>query len=189
MTGRDNQQKIKAINIVFDGPPNHMPGRFAGVETDEGLRINAGKWAQREDGSWVLRITELPAKVAEPTIAHKLPVDTLVEVWGNAYTDVHKKRYWKCYGDKGVECFTNGKTSQTRGLTSIWRNYRILDNPWMAWLGGECPVAPWVKVQVRYRDDDMECMVEAKRLTWSYSSPPKDIDIIEFKIVKQEVPR
>ncbi len=50
----------KPINIIFDGPPSHESGRFVEVETDDGKSINSGKWSEREDGLWSLRITELP---------------------------------------------------------------------------------------------------------------------------------
>jgi len=51
---------MKAINIIFDGPPGPEPGRFVEVETDDGKSINAGEWIEREDGLWSLRITSLP---------------------------------------------------------------------------------------------------------------------------------
>jgi len=54
----------KAINIIFDWPPSHDSGRFVEVETDDGKSINAGKWVEREDGLWALRITELPDDAA-----------------------------------------------------------------------------------------------------------------------------
>jgi len=50
----------KAINIIFDGPPSHKSGRFVEVETDDGKSISVGKWRERKDGLWALRITELP---------------------------------------------------------------------------------------------------------------------------------
>ena len=50
----------KAINIIFDGPPSHISGRFVEVETDDGKSINIGKWVEREDGLWALRINSLP---------------------------------------------------------------------------------------------------------------------------------
>lgn len=46
----------KAINIVFDGPPGSKSGRFVEVETDNGESIGIGKWIERDDGFWVLRI-------------------------------------------------------------------------------------------------------------------------------------
>lgn len=52
--------KNAPINIIFDGPPNHKRCRFVEVETDDGKSINAGKWTERSDGFWALRITELP---------------------------------------------------------------------------------------------------------------------------------
>ena len=48
------------INIIFDGPPGHDSGFFVEVETDDGKSVNAGKWIERDDGLWALRITELP---------------------------------------------------------------------------------------------------------------------------------
>lgn len=57
----------KAINIIFDGPPNHESGRFVEVETDDGESINVGEWIEREDGLWALRITTLPKDDSRPT--------------------------------------------------------------------------------------------------------------------------
>lgn len=48
------------INIIFDGPPGAVAGRFVEVETDDGRSINAGEWIERTDGLWALRITNLP---------------------------------------------------------------------------------------------------------------------------------
>ena len=53
---------MTAINIIFDGPPGPVCGRFVEVETDDGRSINAGEWIDRGDGMWALRITELPAE-------------------------------------------------------------------------------------------------------------------------------
>jgi hypothetical protein len=49
-----------AINIIFDGPPEPVGGRFVEVETDDGQSLNMGEWRQRPDGLWALRITALP---------------------------------------------------------------------------------------------------------------------------------
>ena len=48
------------INIIFDGAPGPVAGRFVEVETDEGRSINVGEWVERPDGLWALRITQLP---------------------------------------------------------------------------------------------------------------------------------
>lgn len=43
------------IDIVFDGPPSHISGRFVEVEDETGASISIGEWAQ--DGVyWRLRI-------------------------------------------------------------------------------------------------------------------------------------
>ena len=51
---------MKAINIIFDGPPDHEAGRFVEVETDDGKSIRVGEWIKKENGYWALRIAELP---------------------------------------------------------------------------------------------------------------------------------
>ncbi len=51
---------MKAINIIFDGPPGPTAGRFVEVETDDGTSLKVGEWIERKDGYWALRITELP---------------------------------------------------------------------------------------------------------------------------------
>ena len=43
------------IDIVFDGPPGPVCGRFVEVENDKGASIRVGEWVKREDGYWVLR--------------------------------------------------------------------------------------------------------------------------------------
>lgn len=54
---------MTAINIVFDGPPDHEGPRFIEVENDHGQSIRIGEWAalKREGfedaGYWRLRIT------------------------------------------------------------------------------------------------------------------------------------
>lgn len=49
-------QTPEHYDIVFDGPPSHDAGRFVEVEDDQGRSIRLGKWIQRSDGFWVLRI-------------------------------------------------------------------------------------------------------------------------------------
>ena len=57
----------EAVNIIFDGPPSHLPGRFVEVENDAGASINVGEWIERDNGYWALRITKLsePLEVKE----------------------------------------------------------------------------------------------------------------------------
>jgi len=44
------------FDVVFDGPPSHISGRFVEVEDEQGHSINAGEWI--DDGTfWRLRIT------------------------------------------------------------------------------------------------------------------------------------
>ncbi len=47
---------MNEIDIVFDGPPGHIAGRFVEVENQDGHSISVGEWIERDDGYWVLRI-------------------------------------------------------------------------------------------------------------------------------------
>ncbi len=44
------------IDIVFDGPPGPVCGRFVETEDSSGKGIRAGEWVDRPDGYCVLRI-------------------------------------------------------------------------------------------------------------------------------------
>jgi hypothetical protein len=48
----------RIIDIVFDGPPDHLAPRFIEIESPPGTSINFGEWLQREDGYWVIRFEE-----------------------------------------------------------------------------------------------------------------------------------
>lgn len=45
------------VDIVFDGPPGAVSGRFVEVEDETGKSIRLGTWVERADGFWALRIT------------------------------------------------------------------------------------------------------------------------------------
>jgi len=47
----------KTVDIVFDGPPGPVAGRFVEVEDESGASINFGEWVRRDDGYWVLRVS------------------------------------------------------------------------------------------------------------------------------------
>lgn len=53
----------QTIHIVFDGPPEHIAGRFVEVETPDGRGIHVGEWKKREDGYWVLVLNVLTEDV------------------------------------------------------------------------------------------------------------------------------
>lgn len=52
-------------DIVFDGPPGPVCGRFVEVENEKRESISFGEWVGRDDGYWVLRIPTLAAVRAE----------------------------------------------------------------------------------------------------------------------------
>lgn len=49
-----------ALHIIFDGPPGPEPGRFVEVENDFGESVNVGEWIENGDGTWSLKIDEIP---------------------------------------------------------------------------------------------------------------------------------
>lgn len=44
------------VDVVFDGPPAAVPGRFIEVENQSGASVKVGEWIDRGDGKWGLRI-------------------------------------------------------------------------------------------------------------------------------------
>src|SRR5215469_10781229 len=44
------------VDVVFDGPPGAGLPRFVEVENEQAKSIDFGKWMERSDGWWVLRI-------------------------------------------------------------------------------------------------------------------------------------
>ena len=42
------------LKIVFDGPPDNLPGRFIEVEREDGRSVSAGEWEDLGDGTWAL---------------------------------------------------------------------------------------------------------------------------------------
>lgn len=51
------------IDIVFDGPPGPVAGRFVEVEGSDGASLSVGAWIDRGNGLWALRIER---QLAEP---------------------------------------------------------------------------------------------------------------------------
>jgi hypothetical protein len=59
------------MDVVFDGPPGPVAGRFVEVEDENGVSIRAGKWIDRADGYWALRIPS------------RAPVPEMPEAWSD----------------------------------------------------------------------------------------------------------
>lgn len=57
------------IDVVFDGPPGPVSGRFVEAEDATGKSINAGEWIDRGNGLYALRIpqSKLAAKSEDPS--------------------------------------------------------------------------------------------------------------------------
>lgn len=63
----------KHIDIVFDGPPGLDGGRFVEVEIGNDQvhyrSMRFGKWIDRGDGYWTLRLTQQTLQVALERLA------------------------------------------------------------------------------------------------------------------------
>lgn len=55
-TLRARVEELTTVDVLFDGPPSHQPGRFIEVETLDGRSVRAGDWIDRGDGYWALRL-------------------------------------------------------------------------------------------------------------------------------------
>lgn len=51
-----NTDDFEFIDVVFDGPPGPIAGRFVEVEDPSGKSIGVGEWIHRPDGFWALRL-------------------------------------------------------------------------------------------------------------------------------------
>jgi len=59
------------------------------------------------------------------------------------------------------------------------------DDGWIEWGGGACPVAPFNKVQAKFRDGDVSDTLEkAKYYDWKHQG--QCYDIIAYRVVQQE---
>lgn len=66
-----------------------------------------------------------------------------------------------------------------------------IDDGWIEWGGGKCPVDVEVVVSVLLRDRGQEIVVEASSLRWEHSGPKNKYsathDIIAYRIAKEQV--
>lgn len=63
------------VDIVFDGPPGPVSGRFVEAEGPDGRSVQVGEWIDRKNGRWALRI-RLDAPVNQLTWAARLDQST-----------------------------------------------------------------------------------------------------------------
>lgn len=56
LRGDGEEPMTDHVDIVFDGPPEHVAGRFVEVEDAQGQGLKFGEWVERPDGYWALRI-------------------------------------------------------------------------------------------------------------------------------------
>lgn len=58
-----NDDAIDVVDVVFDGPPSHVCGRFVECENLSGASVGVGEWIDRGNGMWALRIDTHAAEV------------------------------------------------------------------------------------------------------------------------------
>ena len=87
MTSIRPAAETEEIRIVFDGPPAAVSGRFVEVEDAEGRSISRGKWHERPDGMWELRINAILADPDKPAI-EILPRREIRGVSGEAHDKI-----------------------------------------------------------------------------------------------------
>ncbi len=61
------------LDVVFDGPPSHEPGRFVEVENMDGASVRVGEWIDRGDGYWALRLRVIREQDGGPLDNPPLP--------------------------------------------------------------------------------------------------------------------
>ena len=86
-----SEKQMNFIDVVFDGPPSHLSGRFVETEDPTGKGISAGQWIDRGDGLWALRIPSLRSLLAEGVRSwcdSPLP--------GRAYPEYACGKCWTC---------------------------------------------------------------------------------------------
>ncbi len=101
---------MKTMDIVFDGPPGPVAGRFVEVENEDGASISIGAWIERGDGFWVLRI---------PT------TDKLVRVLGKALKDASEHLDYCGYRDpcEREAAFAGGLDTKIEEAVSEYEEY------------------------------------------------------------------
>lgn len=50
------------LQVVLDGPPSHLSGRFIELVDAEGRSVRAGHWVERPNGTWALQLGGLGQK-------------------------------------------------------------------------------------------------------------------------------
>jgi hypothetical protein len=76
------------FDVVFDGPPSHVSGRFVEVEDEQGRAFNAGEWVDRGNGLWALRIPRAASTSANVAPAATVQAGEAVGIVGRGPNDV-----------------------------------------------------------------------------------------------------
>jgi hypothetical protein len=60
-----------------------------------------------------------------------------------------------------------------------------MDEGWIAWSGGECPVEPETLVRIKLRGGYYRPPTKAENFRWTYLDEIPDYDIIAYKVERQ----
>ena len=57
---------------------------------------------------------------------------------------------------------------------------------WIEWSGGECPVPPYTRVEVRFRNGALNSVSSAKDWTWKWPAGRGAYDIVGYRVISEE---
>ena len=95
------------IEIVFDGPPEAVSGRFVEVENPQGASISVGEWIDRGDGFWALRIP-YPSSPVVPAPTETGPWETWDAVPEGVTVKAANGERFRKTGVGAIHLLTNG---------------------------------------------------------------------------------
>jgi len=131
------------VDIVFDGPPSHVSGRFIEVEDADGKSIDVGEWIERPSGDWALRLTissRKPAPTPGPHDAKNCQACRAGRPWFHVPKPVpapllpwveHPDAYWWIPGNRTGAIYHStiltaaGERSHT---ADVWQRVAVI--PW-----------------------------------------------------------
>jgi hypothetical protein len=80
--------KTGHYDIVFDGPPGPVAGRFVEVEDDQLHSVRLGTWLKRDDGFWALRVSSSDVTLAAAPTEPPPTFDELREILETHLLDI-----------------------------------------------------------------------------------------------------
>lgn len=85
----------------------------------------------------------------------------------------------------GCRCFISPISPPCHACTEPITEAEWLDltDGWIPWAGGECPVEPGVRVEVRFPAGSISSPTRAESLSWRETDPSYDCMIVAYRVV------